>query len=88
MLVSTSAIENLANEPKDIDCSDYDTGAGNNRPRTVEDIHMLECTVEDGHFGNETAESRKSEVSKSGNYIAARKGIIFIKPESSRTSRV
>ena len=39
MLVSTSAIENLANEPKDIDCSDYDTGAGNNRPRTVEDIH-------------------------------------------------
>ena len=70
MLISTSAIENLANESKDIDCSDYDTGAGNNRPRTVEDIHMLECTVEDGHFGNETAESRKSEVSKSGNYIA------------------
>lgn len=89
MLVSAGAIENLSYQSQDIDCRNHDGAACNDRPHAVERIGMLERTGEDGHFGNETAESGQSQIGKTGDYIAdSQKGIIFIRPESSRTSRV
>lgn len=57
MLVSAGAIENLSYQSQDIDCCNHDGTACNDCPYAVERIGMLERTGEDGHFGNETAES-------------------------------
>ena len=70
MLVSAGAIENLSYQSQDIDCRNHDGAACNDRPHAVERIGMLERTGEDGHFGNETAESGQSQIGKTGDYIA------------------
>lgn len=81
VLVGASSIQYLANQSEDIDCGNHDTGTGNDSPRAVENICMLESTVEDCHLGNETAESWKSEIGKSGNDITDSKDrMIFINP--------
>ncbi len=58
MLVGTGAVENLTYQTQDIDCRNHDGAACDDGQCAVEHIGMLERTDEDGHFGNETAESR------------------------------
>ena len=56
----------LDESSQDIDCRKHDGAACNDRPHAVERIGMLERTGEDGHFGNETAESGQSQIGKTG----------------------
>ena len=72
MLVGTSTVENFSYKAQDIYGCDNDTRTSYNRQCPMEHIEILERTDKNSHFGNETAQSRKSEVGKTGNDVTYR----------------
>ena len=69
MLIGTSTVKNFTDKAENIDSSNDDTCTSDDGPCAVEYIGMLKGTVENGHFGNETAESRQTEVGKTGDNV-------------------
>ena len=62
MLVGGHSIEDFADKSQDVDCGDDDGGASDNGHSGVESTCVLERAYKDGHFGNETRKTGKTEV--------------------------
>ena len=68
--ILASSVQNLSYHTEDIHCRNHNTHCSNHCTDTVEDVRVLERTYEYSHFGNEAAQSGKTEVGKTGNDIA------------------
>ena len=67
--IGACAIEDTADNAKDVDCCDDDAGCCNDGAYAMESVGVLERTYKHSHLCNESAETRKSEVGKTGNNV-------------------
>ena len=71
-LVAAGAVEDAADDAQDIDRRNHDRCAGDDRHDAVERVVIHESAVEDRHFGDETAQTRQSEVRQTCDYVPYR----------------
>ncbi len=70
ILIGADTIHHLAHHSQDKHSGYHDTCGSKNCENAVECVGLLERTYENCHLGNETAESGKTKVSKTGNHEA------------------